>query len=1098
MTTKFGSKEVTRKLTKGQTVYVRDDRDGWISAYVVDDCDKNSTVVVQLEDDRILQLKLDDVLARSEETDLFQCSSLTELNPINEASALECLHQRFTKDIFYTSAGTTIVAVNPFKDVPELYNIQKIRDYHISEEVLDPHIYVIAEKAYKHMVRELGKVHQSIVVSGESGAGKTVSAKYLLRYLTIVSSPEMEIDLECSIPGSVIERQVLDSNPILEAFGNAATPRNENSSRFGKFIQLQFHRNGYILGGVIQTYLLEKTRVVHQGLAENNFHIFYQSLYLRSLNNHPFFFFFNIFFIWEFFQIFPLLFLFLNIFLDETLSVLQTVEAMTDIGVPPTSQVSIFKILLAVLQLSSLRIISAKDGEASSISDDEASTWAKDVSARLLGISSQSLHDALLNRNIVSGAKSHQTVFIKPVTVAEAQSRRDTLAMLLYSRVFDWLVTFINKQIKAPYFDSSINLLDIYGFETFDVNNLEQLCINYANERLQQHYVTHFLRDLQTEYEAEHISWTPVVYKDNKICVETLDGPNGVFGLLNEEVALNRKSDDSCLCGRIVDACKTSGIVRKPHAGTYETKFYVRHYAGDVLYTVQDAVTKNKDNIPLELISLMAHSSDNFILNLFNDTEYAHTEQSLTPTKTKKKISVLTKFKSSLDSLMSSLERSDVHFIRCIKPNNFNKPAYFDRVYALQQLRACGTIETVDICRLGYPARMTYQDFVQRYGLFMKLNGSRVLSGLLKDQPLCDDEDKENGESFCEKIESQMASHDRHTHSIKYKKFRRKSDIDRPCRRCACILMKVFSTEELHNCHLQFGMFKIFLTQKQTDRLEHTRAIIIGKLVSESQAAWRGFVGRRHFSQMKAAALKIQARWRTITEMRRLNAIRCGACRIQKCWRVYKLLCRMKQVASSARIIKRTLTKWIRRQKFRKALHDLKRQRREQNLDKSLYVEDVSQSCFPDLWSDSAPCDVQFFHEQINNFEEALVTTEGDMTDNKLIGDLDDTLSICSDDSGVMIKDDLQSLTGDVTETPPMKKQKLAARRDLNIGDGIITCRRLTKPGLRFHVRKSILKYGHRVHHSELVHGMADALEQDLTDVQCPCNGYPKQHEHLQ
>ncbi|KAH9524184.1 Unconventional myosin-XIX [Bulinus truncatus] len=607
MTSKAWSNESTRKLTQGQIVFVKDDREAWVPAEVIEECGGDA-VIVQLEDDSTVSKKSTEVLARSEERELFTCSSLTELNPVNEASALECLHQRFSCNIFYTSAGTTIVAVNPFKDVPKLYSIHKIQEYHRPLQDLDPHIFIIGEKAYTHMLRELDKINQSIVVSGESGAGKTVSAKYLLKYLTIVSSPE--IDLDNSVPASVIERHVLDSNPILESFGNAATPRNENSSRFGKFIQLQFHRNGFILGGVIQTYLLEKTRVVHQGPGENNFHIFYQLLSLGNMDSVP-------------------------AWLEdvkkevqcsglectipqqaETLSVLQTVEAMTDIGVSTSNQVSIFK--ATILHLSAMKFISTKDGEASSFSDDEVTSQSKEECCRLLGISSLSLHHALLNRKIVTGVKSHQSVYVKPVTLTEAESRRDSLAMLLYSRIFDWLVSFINRQIKADVFDHCINLLDIYGFETFDINNLEQLCINYANERLQQHYVTHFLRDLQTEYESEQIKWTPIEYKDNKTCVDTLHGPLGVFGILNEtgvSVAVS------------LPLCGAKGIVRKYGASTYETKFIVRHHAGDVVYTVEDAIKKNKDNIPPELITLVA-DSQSFVQDIFTNNDFAYTEQS--------------------------------------------------------------------------------------------------------------------------------------------------------------------------------------------------------------------------------------------------------------------------------------------------------------------------------------------------------------------------------------------------------------------------------------------------------------------------------------
>ncbi|XP_059168016.1 unconventional myosin-XIX-like isoform X3 [Physella acuta] len=1138
-----------RKLTQGQPVYVRSVKQAWIPAVVVDHTEKNLTVTVQYDDYTVETKKTQDVVLRSEEMDFLTCLSLTDLNPINEATVLDCLEERYTHDIYYTSAGTTIVAVNPFKDVPQLYHIHTIYDYHNSHQTKDPHIYIIAEKAYTQMVREQGKVNQSIIVSGESGAGKTVSAKHLLRYLTIISSPENEINLERSIPGSVIEQQVLDSNPILEAFGNAATPRNGNSSRFGKFIQLQFHRNGHIVGGLIQTYLLEKTRVVHQGSAENNFHIFYQLLSLKNLQAIP---------QWLEEVRSEVMNSGLNCIIAQqadSLTILQTVDAMTNIGVLPNNQVSMFKILLAILHLSNLRFKSARDGEASSLSDDEAfnkayivSQTCKDECARLLGISSLDLHQALLNRNISSGPRSRLSVVVKPVTVSEAQSRRDSLSMLLYARLFDWLVCFINHQIKSSSFHHVINLLDIYGFETFELNSLEQLCINYANERLQQHYIVHFLRDLQAEYEAENIPWTSVAYKDNKVCVETLDGPTGVFGVLNEEVVLNRPSDDCSLCGRIIKAGSSHGVVWKPGAGTYETKFLVRHYAGDVLYTVQDAVKKNKDNIPAELILLMETSSNSFILNLFSEDQFSHTEQSLTPTKTKKKISVLTKFKSSLDSLMTSLNSSNAHFIRCIKPNTSNKADHFDRPYALQQLRACGTLETVDICHLGYPARMTYQDFVQRYGFLVKLAGS--VPGLYRQH--CDrnfsnqaeGEDKENIDTLSDKVDAKFV-HVEHLHHTPRKRLRRSGTYtEHPHRMCALVLMSVYPKQDLRDCHLQFGKNKIFLTNKQMDHLEHTRASALSFLMAKAQALWRCYLQRKMYLQLRFATVKIQAIWRTHLEVIRLKLVKSAVVKIQtvwrthrevnklrqvisavvkiqsvwrthrevnklrqvksavvkiqtvwrthmqvkrfrvlkqsvrtieKAWRVYRLHKAVRSVANSSCIIKRSLRKWVNKRRLIKTQQG-------HELSDLVKMEVTSENL---SWTPGL---------DFNGQHEDVLPESGDMTDNRrqVLSDeeVQDDESICSDDSGV-IKDDFQSLSGDPLVEVPSKKLRVQLRADLRMGDGIITCRQLTRPGFKFITRRSVLQYGHYAHHYQLPHGLPDVFT-DLTGLDCPCTTYPK------
>ena len=393
--------------------------------------------------------------------------------------------------------------------------------------------------------------------------------------------------------GSAIETRVLDSNPILEAFGNASTPRNDNSSRFGKFIQLQFDRSGQIVGGVIRTYLLEKTRVIHQGQGERNFHIFYQlsdllddteiPLWLRGVKQEV-----------EGIN---------DAFGQDTCvlsedvqspSLMRTVTAMKDIGISQDAQVNVFKLLVAILHLSQIHFVAtARDQDISDFAESTSSDYSKVQSSRLLGVLECDLHKVLLYRDIVSGRDARRSVYVKPVTVREARSRRDCLAMLVYARLFDWLVSFINFQIRADSFSHVINLLDIYGFETLEVNSLEQLCINYANERLQQHYVGHFLHDLQVEYEAEMISWVSIDYHDNRPCVEALHAPTSVFGVLNEDVCLNRQSPSTELCERLITSDHSGQVVLHLPGGD-GSQFVVSHYAGEVIYSLQDLVQKNK------------------------------------------------------------------------------------------------------------------------------------------------------------------------------------------------------------------------------------------------------------------------------------------------------------------------------------------------------------------------------------------------------------------------------------------------------------------------------------------------------------------------
>ncbi|GFO26155.1 unconventional myosin-xix [Plakobranchus ocellatus] len=921
-------------LTKGQLVYVRDNKHGWRRAVVAIDVESaQGFVTLAYEDGQNVKRKLKDVLLRAENSDMSQISSLTEVTPINEATVLECLHQRFSIGSFYTLAGSTVVAINPFKDVNRLYSLHNIWTYYESKnkEVLEPHVYLIADKAYRCMKRQMGRINQSIIVSGESGAGKTVSAKHLLRFLTIVSSPESDIDLDSSVPGSIIERRVLDSNPLLEAFGNAATPRNDNSSRFGKFIQLQFHRNGVILGGVIQTYLLEKTRVVHQGKGENNFHIFYQLFSMQEEPQLP---------AWlepvkaeiQASRLECSL-----ITADKEHSIQTTLNAMSEIGIQPTTQAAIFKTLLVILHIMTLKFLAQRDGESTSYSEDQETVRAKEESARLLGVSSESLQYALLNRSIVSGGggedkPSRRSVFHKPLIVVEAESRRDCLAMLLYSSLFDWLVNFINHQIRVEHFDHSIGLLDIYGFEAFEVNSLEQLCINYANERLQQHYVVHFLRDLQYEYEAEGIAWKSVAYIDNKNCVEALDGLTGVFGVLNEDVYLNRKSVDHQVCSRIIEACNNLDLVHKSHAGTYGNQFIISHFAGDVLYTVEGAVTKNKDIIPPEILSLLQSSSNSFILELFSDNHSSLPPSASHGAKKQRKRTVLSKFKSSLDNLLTSLGDSDVHYIRCIKPNTQSLQEVFDPAFVLQQLKACGTIQTVDICRRGYPARMTYYDFVQRYQVFTRTkhymhDTKRVQLNKLEHE-LSGEKDQENEKGTTDSLFitverrlSKMQSSEYHSDFMGSKECRnyQRLSID--------ILVSVFDHLLLVGVEIQFGHSKIFLTQKQIEHLEETRTRVINHLVCLAQACWRGYLHRTKYQQTRLAVVIIQTSWRAHSERQRFKMMQKAASVIQRKWAAHRLRCSVKALSKASKVIKRSLIKWVRRGKSKQALQKLQNQK---------------------------------------------------------------------------------------------------------------------------------------------------------------------------
>ncbi|XP_029652864.1 unconventional myosin-XIX-like [Octopus sinensis] len=731
----------------GSTVFVADPDQVWVPGVVTQVSDDN--FVIQVGQKEVVA-SMKDLLTNMHETPQ-SCENLTKLTVINSATVLTCLDLRFQQDAVYTSGGNILVAVNPFKELHHLYSEELIHTYAAAKgSFVEPHIFGCAKLAYDRMCGQFGKDHQTIMVSGESGAGKTVSAKHLLKYLTVVSS--QNLSLESSMTGRKIETKILKSNPILEAFGNATTTRNENSSRFGKYIQLNFNRSGNMKGAAISTYLLEKTRVVHQGPAECNFHIFYQMMQpgLRGTNT-----------IGQLFEDFDQSIAFRILpgpserSAGKDSEMLQnTLKALEEIGVTENQTKQIFQILLAILYLGNIEFMKGQDEDTTKIKQSKGSSDAMKNACNLLCIDSRQLQHILLHRNIHSGRKGRESMFVKPVRQAEAANRRDCLAMLLYSSLFNWLVSYINDQFHGNSCKQSIGLLDIYGFECFQQNSLEQLCINYANERLQQHYVQHFLRDLQNEYIDENIEWTYTEFEDNQPHIDLLDGTCGVFALLNEEVYLNRPKDLVSLGNRLVEVTNGKASHRQPltprlhnkindsssaaqrsqkkNSEKFSPRFLIRHYCDIVDYEAREMVEKNKDNIPSEVENLVKTSHLDFVQEILT----SRTTTTTTTTPSKKKKTVLTKFKTSLDQLMLSLNASDVHYVRCLKPNKDCVPNKFDRLFMMSQLKASGILETVEISHQGHPVRMTYADFLRRYSVVRSNKGpasGQRLDGALQD-----------------------------------------------------------------------------------------------------------------------------------------------------------------------------------------------------------------------------------------------------------------------------------------------------------------------------------------------------------------------------
>ncbi|KAK5859088.1 hypothetical protein PBY51_003179 [Eleginops maclovinus] len=766
---------------------------------------------------------------------------LTKVNPVTPATVLKCLQARYRVKVFYTHAGCTLVALNPFQPIPDLYTPDVMKEYHCAPQPQEfkPHIFIVAEEAYRNVQGQLEPVNQSLVVSGESGAGKTWTSRCLMKYYATVAAASSVVNSQDTVER--IERRVLDSNPIMEAFGNACTLRNNNSSRFGKYIQLQLDRCQLLVGASVQTYLLEKTRVACQPVNERNFHIFYQMLkgatdeqrkeWKMPRGQH---------FVWLPNSEKPV----------EEDSFQETVLAMVHLGIKAERQRQLFRILSGILQLGNLDFSSSTD-ESKPCDLDEQSKDFLQRAAELLCVPAEELLMSLRVRTLKAGKQS----VIKPCPRSECSMRRDCLAKVIYAQLFEWLVTFINNSIRADKatWCNFIGVLDVYGFECFQINNLEQLCINYANEKLQQHFVAHYLRAQQEEYVSEGLEWSFVKYQDNQSCLDLLEGsPVSVFSLLNEESRLNRASDEKTMKVRLEKELSDNANIswdkfsKQPH-------FTVAHYAGKVTYQIQGMVEKNKDPVPPELIELLQMSENALLHHIFTDKE------TVSPTsKGLSKVTVVSKFKNSLESLMRILHTTTPHYTRCIKPNPDCKPLTFKKEEVIMQLEACGIVETIHISAAGFPIRIPFKGFMQRYGLIAKYSHFKSGSHSV---------DAGAGDILRQGVENLLSV------VLQHEAFDP--------------LRKLNSVK--HNSWVHCGRTKVFLTQLMLEFLEYQRKKILSQCAFSIQCCWLRYQRRRHRARLLSATL-IQAVVRSWLVRRRLQRWNRAAAVIQNTWKKWRAI----------------------------------------------------------------------------------------------------------------------------------------------------------------------------------------------------------------
>lgn len=863
-------------------VWIPDQEEVWRSAEIIKDYKEGDKVLqLKLEDESVLEypvslaslphLRNPDILVGE--------NDLTALSYLHEPAVLHNLKVRFLESShIYTYCGIVLVAINPYEQLP-IYGEDVIYAYSGQNMGdMDPHIFAVAEEAYKQMARD--EKNQSIIVSGESGAGKTVSAKYAMRYFATVGGSASETN---------VEEKVLASSPIMEAIGNAKTTRNDNSSRFGKYIQIGFDKRFHIIGANMRTYLLEKSRVVFQAEEERNYHIFYQ---LCASSGLPEFVDLSLSQAEDFFYTSQGGDTAID-GVDDADDFEKTRQAFTLLGVKESHQMSIFRIIASILHLGNIDIISERDGESSSLpkGDEHLNHFCK-----LLEVEHDQMEHWLCHRKLVTTSET----YVKNMSVQQALNARNALAKHIYAQLFNWIVKHVNKALYTTSKQHSfIGVLDIYGFETFEINSFEQFCINYANEKLQQQFNSHVFKLEQEEYMKEQIPWTLIDFYDNQPCIDLIEAKLGILDLLDEECKVPKGTDQNW-AQKLYDRHSSSQHFKKPRMSNIS--FIIVHFADKVEYQCDGFLEKNRDTVYEEQINILKASKYQLVADLFHDdkdpvppTPGGKSKINVRPAKPaiknankEHKKTVGHQFRNSLQLLMETLNATTPHYVRCIKPNDEKLAFSFDPKRAVQQLRACGVLETIRISAAGYPSRWTYHDFFNRYRVLMN-----------------------------------------------------KKDLTQPDKKITCknLMENLIKDPD----KFQFGRTKIFFRAGQVAYLEKLRADKFRAATIMIQKTVRGWLQRLKYKRMKAAAITIQRYTRGHLARRladHLHKTKAAICfqkqyRMIRVYRVYRSLRRAAITIQSfargmfdrrvyrellvqhkAKIIQKNLKRWIARKHF--------------------------------------------------------------------------------------------------------------------------------------------------------------------------------------
>ncbi|XP_071968886.1 myosin-3 [Engystomops pustulosus] len=752
---------------------------------------ESGKTTVDTEDGRTVTVKPENVFPMNPPK-FDKIEDMAMLTHLHEPAVLYNLKERYKSWMIYTYSGLFCVTVNPYKWLP-VYNPEVVNAYRGKKrQEAPPHIFSISDNAYQFMLTD--RENQSILITGESGAGKTVNTKRVIQYFATIAAAGDSKKKETGGMKGNLEDQIIQANPLLEAFGNAKTIRNDNSSRFGKFIRIHFGTTWKLASADIETYLLEKSRVTFQLPAERSYHIFYQIL----SNKKP--------------ELIDMLLITTNPYdfpyisqgeitvasIDDTEELMATDSAIDILGFTPEEKVGIYKLTGAVMHHGIMKFKQRPREEQA----EPDGTEVADKIAYLTGLNSADLLKGLCYPRVKVGNE----YVTKGQTVEQVYQNVNALSKSIYEKLFLWMVTRINQQLdtKLPR-QHFIGVLDIAGFEIFEFNSLEQLCINFTNEKLQQFFNHHMFVLEQEEYKKEGIEWTFIDFgMDLAACIELIEKPMGIFSILEEE-CMFPKATDTSFKNKLYDQHlgKSSNFQKpKPAKGKAEAHFSLVHYAGTVDYNIKGWLEKNKDPLNETVVGLYQKSSMKILANLYATYSGAEEGEGKAAKKGAKKkgssfqtVSAL--FRENLNKLMSNLRTTHPHFVRCIIPNETKTPGDMDHHLVLHQLRCNGVLEGIRICRKGFPNRILYGDFKQRYRI---LNASAIPEGQFIDS-----------KKACEKLLGSI-------------------DID--------------------HTQYKFGHTKVFFKAGLLGTLEEMRDDRLALLITRTQALCRGFLMRLEFKKM--------------------------------------------------------------------------------------------------------------------------------------------------------------------------------------------------------------------------------------------------------